>query len=146
MTQQCEALRLQSYQDSAGVWTIGWGHTGKDIGPGVSITTAQAIVLLRSDIAASEACVNQAVTVAMTQGQFDALVDFTFNVGRTNFQRSTLLKCVNEGKPNLVPDQFNRWIFAGNEVVPGLVNRRKAEIALWQTTTASSSTLREVNQ
>lgn len=132
LTEQYEGLRLTTYLDVRGIPTIGYGHTGHDVVPGMSITAAQAEVLLRSDILAAAHCVQSAVTLqTLNQHQFDALVDFTFNVGRTNFLTSTLLKRVNAGDMNGAADEFLRWNKAGGRVFDGLVRRRTGERALF---------------
>ena len=81
LTRGFEGLQLTAYQDVAGVWTIGYGHTGPDVTPELTISELQAEALLLSDLAAAIRCVNQAVTVDLAQCQFDALVDFAFNLG-----------------------------------------------------------------
>src|ERR1700743_31650 len=92
LTEEFEGLRLTAYQDSVGVWTIGYGHTGADVTPDLTITQEQAGALLQQEVAASVSCVNAAVTVELAQNQFDALVDFTFNLGCGSLRSSTLLK------------------------------------------------------
>jgi lysozyme len=126
LIQHFESLRLTAYQDSAGVWTIGWGHTG-NVHPGDRVTRAEADALLRNDVAWAETAVRNAVDVPLTQGQFDALVSFAFNVGAGAFENSTLLARLNAGDSSGAQDQFGRWIYAGGEVLPGLVRRRAAE-------------------
>jgi len=132
LTEGFEGLRLMSYQDVAGVWTVGYGHTGVGVRPSLAITPAEAQILLQSDIAASVACVNIAVNAAINQNQFDALVDFCFNVGRGNFLQSTLLRNLNAGDFAGAVEQFGAWVYAGCEVVSGLVRRRQVEAALFQ--------------
>jgi len=78
LTRGFEGLRLTAYQDCAGVWTIGYGHTGPGVLPGQTITAVEAETLLHADLAEAVACVNRAVTATITQPQFDALVDFCF--------------------------------------------------------------------
>ncbi|MFC4728142.1 glycoside hydrolase family protein [Coralloluteibacterium thermophilus] len=126
-----EGLRLTSYQDSAGVWTIGYGHTGPEVGPGQTITQAQAEALLRQDVGWAENAVRNNVQVPLGQGQFDALVSFTFNVGAGAFGGSTLLQKLNAGDYAGAQNEFGRWIHAGGQVLPGLVNRRAAEAELF---------------
>lgn len=126
-----EGLRLDSYRDVAGVWTIGYGHTGSPAAPGVSITEAEAEVLLRSDLSTAETAVAQMVKVPLSDEQHAALVSFVFNVGVTAFAKSTLLKVLNDGAYDEVPAQLQRWVFAGGKRTPGLVNRRAAEAGLW---------------
>ena len=89
---EIEALRLQAYKCPAGVWTIGYGHT-KGVKPGMVITKAQAETLLRGDILPCEEYV-RGLRLELTQGQFDALVDFCFNAGTDALRRSTLLQRV----------------------------------------------------
>jgi len=132
LTRSFEGLRLTAYQDCGGVWTIGYGHTGPEVRAGLTITEAKAETLLRSDLAASETCVNRAVNVPIAQNQFDALVDFCFNCGRGNLLQSTLLRKVNIGDFTGAAAQFGLWDHAAGEVVEGLVRRRKAEAELFR--------------
>jgi len=132
LTQQFEGCRLTAYQDQVGVWTIGYGHTGADVTAGLTITQDQAVALLTSDVAASVSFVNQVVTVQLKQNEFDALVDFVFNLGRGAFAGSTLLKELNAGNFDAAAAQFNRWSRAGGQVVAGLLRRRQAETAMFQ--------------
>jgi lysozyme len=129
LTQGFEGLRLKAYQDVAGVWTVGYGHTGPDVTPGSTISEIEAEALLLADLADAIRCVNQAVTVDLAQCQFDALVDFCFNAGRGNFLNSTLLRKLNLGDFAGASAQFGLWVHAGGKVVAGLVRRRKAEAA-----------------
>ncbi|HEY4008734.1 MAG TPA: lysozyme [Acidobacteriaceae bacterium] len=131
LTRSFEGLRLSSYQDSAGIWTIGYGHTGPEVRAGQRITEGEAEALLRADLSAAIHCVRGAVRVAVSQNQFDALVDFCFNAGRGSFLGSTLLRCVNRGDFAGAAGQFGLWVHAGGEVVAGLVRRRAAEAALF---------------
>jgi lysozyme len=133
LTEQSEGFRSSAYQDSVGVWTIGYGHTGTDVCAGLTITPAQGQALLASDIAAAATFVNQAVTVALDQDEFDALVDFVFNLGRGAFAGSTLLKELNTGNFSAAAAQFDLWDRAGGQVLAGLLRRRQAEEALFTT-------------
>ncbi|KQV91254.1 hypothetical protein ASD15_04215 [Massilia sp. Root351] len=133
------------YLDSGGAPTIGIGHlltpsersSGKlwlrgqplHYRDGISATECEA--LLEQDLEPVQRCVNEAVTVPLTQNQFDALVSFAFNVGNSAFLHSTLLKRVNAGRFEDVPFELARWNRDNNRVVAGLVNRRNKEIALW---------------
>jgi len=130
LTKKFEGLRLSSYQDSGGVWTIGYGHT-KGVGPGQAISEAEADRLLALDLAEAVQAVNRLVRVSVTQNQFDALVDFTFNLGGHRLAESTLLRLVNEQKFDLAVREFPKWVYAGSQVLPGLVVRRKAEAELF---------------
>lgn len=133
LTERAEAAggpNLTAYWDSYGqVWTIGYGHTGSDVYQGMVIDAGTAADMLRSDIAAAEATVNRLVSVSLTQGQFDALVDFVYNVGSGNFASSTLLSDVNSGNLADVGAQLARWNHAGGNVLAGLTARRAAEAA-----------------
>lgn len=130
LIKQFEGLRLQAYQCSAGVWTVGYGHTA-GVRPGDIIDEVQAGIFLRQDVAASESTVMKFVTVALRQHQFDALVSFVFNLGSGNFAASTLLKKLNAKDYNGAADQFLRWVYAGGEPISGLLRRRNAERELF---------------
>lgn len=127
LTERFEGCRLVAYRDQGGVLTIGYGHTGSDVYPGRIITSDVAQALLKSDVHAAVACVNDSVEVPITQNEFDALVDFTFNVGTRNFKKSTLLKDLNLRNYAEAAAQFSLWVNAGGHRVPGLVERRKEE-------------------
>lgn len=131
LTEQCEGLRLTAYQDSVGVWTIGYGHTGPDVHRGLTISSDQATALLKKDVADAVAAVNKLVTVSLQQHHFDALVDFVFNLGADRLAKSTLLRKLNAGDFAGAADQFLVWVYAGDQVLPGLVTRRKAERAMF---------------
>jgi lysozyme len=131
LTKQFEGLELKAYQDSVGVWTIGYGHTGTDVVPGLTISEAQATILLAADVAWAATCVNKSVKSAINQNQFDALVDFTFNLGCANLGQSTLLRLVNAGDFAGAAAQFLRWNKAGGKVLKGLTKRRQAEMDLF---------------
>jgi lysozyme len=119
------------YNDSAGYPTIGYGHlikAGEDFSNG--ITQAQASQLLSQDTQTAVNAVNSKVTVNLSQTQFDALVDFTFNLGGNAFGQSTLLKNINSGN-NVVIENFTDWNHAGGKVVAGLTKRRTDEFNLF---------------
>jgi lysozyme len=132
LTKKFEGLKLNSYQDQVGVWTIGYGHTGPTVHGGLTITQDQADQLLQSDVAASVACVNRAVTAAISQNQFDALVDFVFNLGCAALLSSTLLRDVNASNFAAAAQQFLLWDHAKGVVIAGLLQRRQAESDLFQ--------------
>jgi lysozyme len=131
LTKSFEGYRLESYQDSGGVWTIGYGHTGPEVVEGIVWVQDQADAALLADTGLAQACVNKAVTAEIDQNQFDAMVDFTYNAGRGNFANSTLLRKVNASDFVGAAAQFALWVHAGGEVIDGLVRRRKAEAALF---------------
>ena len=132
LTQSFEGVRLTAYQDQVGVWTIGYGHTGSDVHTGLTITQDQANDLLMGDVSHAAAEGNRLVTVSLTQDQFDALVDFVFDVGIGNFASSTLLRELNASNFTEAAAQFERWSHAGGVVVTGLLRRRQAEAKLFQ--------------
>src|SRR5579875_1566734 len=113
LTKSFEGFRGNAYQDCAGVWTIGYGHTGPDVHPGRVVDELEAEALLRADMADAVSCVNRAVEVSVSQSQFDALVDFCFNAGRGNFRNSSLLRYVNAGEFANAAVQFGLWVHAG---------------------------------
>jgi lysozyme len=126
LTEQFEGCELTAYQDSGGVLTIGYGHT-EGVTQGMTCTQEQADAWLLGDVQWAVSVVQGAVTVALTQNEFNASVDFVFNVGSANFQSSTLLKDLNAGDYALAALQFERWDLAGGQVVAGLLRRRQAE-------------------
>ena len=126
LTERFEGCSLTAYPDVVGVWTIGYGHTG-GVTRGMSCTQAQADAWLTEDIQWAVSVVQNQVLVPLTQGQFNALVDFVFNVGGSAFARSTLLAKLNTGDYAGAAGQFQAWVFAGGKVSQGLLNRRIAE-------------------
>lgn len=131
-----EGLELQAYQDSVGVWTIGYGHTAAagppDVFPGQRITEAEAENILKKDLELFENGVRELVTVPLTSNQFSALVVFAFNVGLGALGNSTLLRKLNAGDYSGASNEFPRWVKAGGRTLPGLVRRRNAERALFR--------------
>jgi len=130
LTEQFEGLSLQTYQDIAGIWTNGYGNT-HGVVPGSIITLQQAKNDLASNVEGAEYVVNTVVTVPLTQNQFDALVDFVFNLGSGNFQSSTLLRKLNAGDYAGAGAQFPLWNHSGGHIVDGLTKRRLAEQQLF---------------
>lgn len=140
-----EGLVLYTYDDAnpgkpflkgkpKGELTIGYGHTSAagapKVVPGMKITKAEAEKIFKRDIQKFVDEVNNLVTVEVTQNQFDALVSFHYNTGALG--KSTLLKRVNAGQFDQVPAEFMKWVNDNGRMVPGLVNRRRAEVALWR--------------
>lgn len=140
LTEQFEGCELTAYQDQVGVWTIGYGHTGPDVVAGLTITADQAQQFLASDVGSAAACVNDSVTIQLTQSEFDALVDFVFNLGPGAFKGSSLLRDLNGGDLTSAAAQFDEWDHAGGAVVAGLLRRRQAETALFQSDSATPQT------
>lgn len=134
-----EGCKLVAYYCPAGKLTIGWGHTsaaGKPVvTEGFKITKTEADAILSSDLGQYEKSVNDNVKVPLTQNQFDALVDFTYNVGSSAFKTSTLLKKLNAGQYKAIPAEFMKWVHGpGGVVLQGLVRRRSADASWWATT------------
>lgn len=127
LIQSFEGLMLTAYQDSVGIWTIGWGST-RNVHPGDIITREEAEDRFSDDLEPAENCVrNEVQRVRLTQHQFDALVSFVFNVGCMAFRNSTLLQKVRMGDWEGAAHQFGQWTRAGSEHPLGLVKRRAAE-------------------
>lgn len=126
---------LTAYRDPGGVPTIGWGHTGPDVRMGLTITRQRAQDLFDQDLRDAESAVFRYVTVPLTQGQFDALVSFVFNVGAAGFSTSTLRRKLNARDYAGAAAEFDRWVYdkeASPDPLPGLVSRRNQEQALFQ--------------
>jgi len=134
LIQHFEGCRLNAYQDSVGVWTIGWGNTfyedGSRVQAGDSISQARADALFRLIVARFEAGVEKAAPVA-TAAQFGAMVSLAYNIGLLAFTGSTLLRMHNSGSYAGAAEQFPRWNKAGGRVLDGLTRRRKAERLLY---------------
>lgn len=130
-----EGLSLNAYLCPAGIPTIGYGHT-TGVTLGQTITAEAAVVLLAEDLAAAAAVVDALVTVPVNDGQRGALSSFVFNLGRGNFQSSTLLKRLNMSDYEGAAGEFGRWVNAtvnGRKTrLPGLVRRREAEALLFR--------------
>jgi lysozyme len=132
LIKRSEGFRERTYLDVAGILTIGYGHrllTHETFPQGIS--EAKAAAMLRDDVHGAEQAVERLVKVSLTQGQFDALVDFCFNLGSGRLASSTLLKALNGGRYEAAREQLLRWDQAGGEVRAGLKARREAESALW---------------
>ena len=119
------------YRCPAGLWTVGYGHVIGPQEPRETITKTHAEALLVTDVQLSEQAVAALVRVALHQGQFDALVSFTFNVGAGAFERSSLRRVINRGEHAEVPRQLYRWVYAAGRKMPGLLRRRVAEARLY---------------
>lgn len=135
LIKEFEGCKLTAYQDSVGVWTIGYGWTqpvdGKPIRAGMTINQETAERLLKTGLVSYESDVSRLVKVGLTQGQFDALVSFTYNLGARSLSTSTLLRKLNAGDYAGAADEFLRWNKAGGKVLNGLTRRREAERTLF---------------
>ena len=118
-----EACSLTAYQDSVGVWTIGYGHTA-GVKRGDKITQYQAEQFLKEDLAKFEAEANKCKRIS-TQGRYDAVLDFIYNCGTSKWNSSTLKKYIESGRKTWeIQEQFLRWVNAGGQKLGGLVTRR----------------------
>lgn len=132
MLKTFEGLELGAYKCSAGVWTIGYGHTGPEVSDGMTITEPEAEDLLRKDVELFEREVTLLTSdLGLAQHQFDALVSFSFNVGISALKKSTLFKYVSQGDYASAVPEFMKWVNAGGKPVKGLFARRGAEAALF---------------
>ena len=143
---QLEGLKLEVYDDAAGLKSIGIGHllTRDELSSGKielrfgavinyrqGISADDALRIMDADLMPASLAVARSVKVTLTDNQRDALVLFSFNVGTRAFEQSTLLKQLNDGQYSTVPEQMRRWVFAGGVKLDGLMNRREAEIRIW---------------
>ena len=126
-----EGCELKAYQDSVGVWTIGYGHT-KGVEEDQEITQDEAEDMLASELDEYEGYIRDMVECDLEQCQFDALVAWVYNLGPTNLRSSTMLKRLNANDLDDVPNQIKRWDKAGGKVLAGLVRRREAESLLFE--------------
>lgn len=139
LIKESEGFSANAYLCPAGIWTIGYGHTGADVFPGMTITRERAAELLADDMAGAVSIIRKFVSVNLTQGQFDALVSFCFNVGPgrkgvkdglvslKSGQPSTLLRKLNSGDYLGALIEFPRWNKSAGVVLNGLTTRRQAE-------------------
>ena len=130
-----EGLRLEAYPDpgtGGDPWTIGYGHTGPEVKPGLAINIEQAGVFLKEDLVRFEEAVSKLITVELNQYEFDALVSFTYNCGWFALEDSTLRRRLNAGeaKCSVFKEELPKWVNGGNGPMPGLVRRRDAEAEL----------------
>ncbi len=131
-----EGLRLTAYQCSAGVWTIGWGTTrypnGSVVKPGDVISEAFAEECLANDLKKFVAAVFAFVGTKLNQNQFDALVDFCYNLGENALKKSALLRKVNANASDpTIEAEFMKWVYANGRKSAGLATRRQAEVYLY---------------
>lgn len=126
-----EGCKLRAYLDAVDVPTIAYGRT-KDVKIGDICTQQQAEDWLEEELVEYEGYVNEAVKVELTQPQFDSLVSWTYNLGPSNLNRSSMLRVLNTSDYDNVPEQIMRWNKAGGRVLPGLVRRREAEAEMFK--------------
>jgi lysozyme len=124
-----EGCVLTAYRDIAGIWTIGFGHTGKDVHEGLVWTQDQADATLEHDLAEA-ASLLEMYSPGTPLGAQQALIDFIFNLGGANYRNSTLRQLVNAGNWTAAKVEILKWDHSGGNVIPGLLRRRQAEAAL----------------
>jgi lysozyme len=131
-----EGCKLTAYQDSVGIWTIGYGNTmypnGISVKKGDVITKEQALKLFETILSRFETGVDKLVRTDITENQFGALVSFSYNLGIGTLQRSDLLrKVIKNSKDVTIRNEFMRFTKAGGKELRGLVRRRTAEADLY---------------
>ena len=134
LVHEFEGCKLEAYPDpgtGGEPWTIGFGSTGPDIGPGTVWTQEEADARFLDDLTKFGDGVDRLVRVPLTDNQFAALVSFAYNVGLGALAGSTLLRKLNAGDYQGAADQLPRWNKAAGRVLPGLVRRRAAERELF---------------
>lgn len=130
--QRHEALRQVAYLDAVKVPTVCYGST-RGVTLGMYQTELQCRARLKADLAVAESDVKSHVKHGLTQNQYDALVSFVFNVGGTNFKRSTMLIKINKSDCQGAGTAFGDWVYAKGQKLKGLEIRRANEAALWRT-------------
>jgi lysozyme len=131
-----EGFRARPYLCPANVWTLGFGSTRDLFGKPVTSTTPpvtqeQGELLLEWEVSKIDTSLQRFVSVELDQCQWDALVDFCYNLGMGAFQRSTLRQVVNRGEHEDVPDEFRKWVWGGGRKLKGLVERREKETEVY---------------
>lgn len=121
-----EGFSSKAYKDGGGTWTIAHGHT-KGVKPGDTATRQQGLVYLKDDASTAEKAIHKLVKVDLHQHEYDAMVDFVFNVGEGNFAKSTVLKMLNQKKYMESCDHLFDWVYIGKTFSKGLLNRRLKE-------------------
>lgn len=141
LIRQFEGFRGEAYRCPSGEWTIGYGHTSAagppEVKPGMKMSEAEAQAVLARDAEVFARAVRRALTREVSPEQFSALVSFAFNVGEGAFRRSSVLKAVNEGRFDDVPERLMLWVKADGRRLEGLARRRRAEARLFATPPAA---------
>lgn len=137
LTKESEGLKLQAYQDPGGIWTIGYGQTGKWVISGLTCTKEQAEEWLDDNYEKIIKQIQQVVKVELNDNQLGALCDFVYNLGIGQLSSSTLLNLLNQGNYAGACEQFSKWVYQNKVKLPGLVTRREREQQLWNTGTWS---------
>lgn len=131
LIKESEGLRLKAYKCPAGVWTIGYGHTGKDVVAGMEISESRAVALLKQDLRVAETYLNS-LCINFSQNQFDSLASWIYNLGVGSFSKSTLRKkIVAKADDEAITDEIVKWVNAGGKPLIGLKRRRVKEANLF---------------
>lgn len=126
-----EGMRAEAYRCPAGVWTVGYGHTGEDVYPGRKVSTQQAQEWLEADVRRALAVVDGEMP-GLSDSKRVALTSLVFNIGAGAFRRSTLLRRLRQGENDaVIAAEFRRWVYAGGQRMSGLEKRRDEEAALF---------------
>ena len=140
----CEGVALKPYKCPAGYWTVGVGHRMTphecELWGNLPITAHQADALLSGDLYIAERCIVEAVKVPLHQSKFDALVSLIFNIGVSNFKKSTLLKKLNNGED--VDAEFLKWVKVKGDTLNGLMLRRQREVQIFHYDTTTNQEAR----
>lgn len=131
VTKHFEGLRLEPYRDPVGLWTVGWGH--RCPANQKPLTEVQAEFLLTEDLkqAYDQLTKKSPTLLSEKPGRLGALTDFVFNLGIGKYAASTLCSYIDQGYFEHIPDLLRKWVYGAGKVLPGLVLRREAEVALW---------------
>lgn len=130
LIRESEGFRSHAYWDESG-WAVGYGSHGPDIGQGTVWTQQQAEAHMQAQVEVNGAWIKRLVTVPLTQGQYDALQDWTYEFGIGHLRNSTMLMKLNSGDYSGAAEELLRWCHEGTEEVPGLLARRQKELAMW---------------
>ena len=131
LIKEFEGLKLEAYKCPAGIWTIGYGHTGKNVFKGLKINQEEAEKFLINDLEIHSNYINKLIKIPINQNQFDALISLEYNIGYNAFKNSTLLKFLNEKKYNKAAEEFDKWVYSNKRKLNGLIKRRKKEKELF---------------
>lgn len=133
LIKEFEGCKLTAYPDQGGRYTIGWGTAAPWVTEGMTCTQQQADAWLMQDVQNVAAALSRMIKVIVNENKFSALVSWAYNCGLGNAANSSLIARLNEGHPEEVPAQLERWNKVGGVIDAGLVRRRAAEVALWDT-------------
>lgn len=130
--QGAEGLSYGVYLDPVGLPTVCYGHYDQRLKVGTRFSETECLTFLREDLSAAEKAVKELVTVPLSQGQYDALVSFVYNVGTDAFRRSALRRKLNQGDYEGAAQEFPKWVYAKGKKLKGLINRRQNERRLFE--------------